>query len=86
MTSVVRLGPNAGTYTYAITCAPGTLSSTNYNFVTGDKGTFTIEKATLNVDADNNSIAFRGEVYQLQPIIDALADVRVRAKVEAQRP
>jgi hypothetical protein len=36
-------------------------------------------------DADNNSIAFRGEVYQLQPIIDALADVRAKAKVEAQK-
>jgi hypothetical protein len=36
-------------------------------------------------DADSNTITFRGEVYQLQPIIDALADVRAKAKLEAQK-
>jgi hypothetical protein len=36
-------------------------------------------------DADSNTITFRGEVYQLQSIIDALADVRAKAKVEAQK-
>jgi hypothetical protein len=37
-------------------------------------------------DADSNTITFRGEVYQLQLIIDALADIRARAKSEAQKP
>jgi len=37
-------------------------------------------------NADSNIILFRGEVYRLQPIIDALADVRAKAKLEAQKP
>jgi len=37
-------------------------------------------------NADSNTITFRGEVYQLQPIMDALADVRAKAKIEAQKP
>src|SRR5207253_10566607 len=36
---------------YTITCAPGTLSAANYNFVTGDTAHFTITKATLSVNA-----------------------------------
>ncbi len=31
---------------YAITCAPGDLTSTNYDFVTGEAGTFTIDPAS----------------------------------------
>ena len=47
-------GPNAGTYTDAITCAPGSnLGSTNYNFQTGSKGTFTINKATPTITWSN---------------------------------
>jgi len=37
-------------------------------------------------DADSNTITFRGEIYQLQPIIDALADIRATANIEAQKP
>ena len=46
---------NAGSYPNVITCAPGTLSSTNYSFVTGTKGDLTIEKATLAVNADDQT-------------------------------
>jgi hypothetical protein len=37
-------------------------------------------------NADSNTITFRGDVYQLQPIIDALEDVRTKAKSAAQKP
>jgi hypothetical protein len=36
-------------------------------------------------NADSNTVMFRGEVYQLQPILDALEDVRSKAKFEAQK-
>jgi hypothetical protein len=36
---------------YTITCAPGTLSSANYGFVTGSTANFTISKQALSVDA-----------------------------------
>jgi hypothetical protein len=36
-------------------------------------------------NADSNTIIFRGEVYRLQPIIDALEDVRSKAIFEAQK-
>jgi hypothetical protein len=36
-------------------------------------------------DADSNTITFRGEVYQLQPIMEALADVRAKAQNEVQK-
>ena len=53
-------GPNAGTYTDAITCAPGTLSSTNYKFVTGDKGTLTIDQATPVVHITWSNSTYNG--------------------------
>jgi len=37
-------------------------------------------------NADSNTITFRGEVHHLQPIVDALADVRAKAELEAQKP
>jgi len=37
-------------------------------------------------NADSNTITFRGEVHHLQPIVDALTDVRAKAKLEAQKP
>jgi lipopolysaccharide export system protein LptA len=46
---------NVGTYTGAITCAPGTLSSTNYRFATGTKGDVTITKRPITVTADAKS-------------------------------
>jgi hypothetical protein len=36
-------------------------------------------------NADSNTIMFRGEVFRLQPIIDALEEVRSKAKFEAQK-
>jgi MBG domain (YGX type) len=46
---------NAGTYSGAISCSKGTLSATNYTFVTGTAAHFTINPATLYVNADDNS-------------------------------
>ena len=37
-------------------------------------------------DADSNTVTFRGEAYQLQPIIDAVRDVRSKVKAETQKP
>lgn len=42
-------GENAGQYT--ISCAPGSLSATNYSFAQGSTATLTIDKATLMVKA-----------------------------------
>src|SRR5207247_313238 len=46
---------NAGSYANVITCAPGNLSATNYDFATGSKGKLTISKAHLLVNADDQS-------------------------------
>ena len=42
----------AGSHTGVITCAPGSLASTNYTFVTGNNADLTIGKATVHVDAN----------------------------------
>lgn len=43
---------DAGVYTGVITCAPGTLSSTDYSFVQGSSADLTINQATMHVDAN----------------------------------
>ena len=48
-------GENVAGSPFEITCVPGTLSATNYDFETGDPGEMTINKATLSVDADDQS-------------------------------
>jgi hypothetical protein len=40
---------DAGTYSDVITCGPGSLSSANYLFQTGGKGTLTIDKASQSI-------------------------------------
>ena len=40
---------------YEITCAPGTLVATNYDFATGETGDFTINAASLSVNAENQT-------------------------------
>ena len=45
----IEAGSDAGTYDDAITCEPGDLEAANYAFVTGSKGTLTIEKATQDI-------------------------------------
>jgi hypothetical protein len=46
---------NVGVHTNAITCAPGNLSSQNYDFETGTKGTLTITERPITVTADAKS-------------------------------
>ena len=48
-------GENVAGSPFEITCAPGTLSATNYDFVTGDPGELTINQATLAIDADDQT-------------------------------
>lgn len=43
---------NAGIYSGAISCAPGSLSSTNYTITQGTSADLTIKQATVHVDAD----------------------------------
>jgi hypothetical protein len=43
-------GPDAGSYSDAISCAGGTLSAANYSFQTGSKGTLTISKVGQSID------------------------------------
>jgi hypothetical protein len=42
-------GPDAGSYTDAITCAPGNLTAANYSFATGSKGKLTITPADQTI-------------------------------------
>lgn len=46
---------DAGTYKGVITCAPGTLSSTNYDFATGSLGNLTISAKDVTVTAENKT-------------------------------
>ena len=48
-------GPNVGTYSGAISCDAGSLAAQNYSFAPGTKGTLSITKAELKVNADNQS-------------------------------
>jgi hypothetical protein len=46
---------DAATYNSIITCAPGTLSSTNYDFATGSLGNLTINAKDVTVTAENKA-------------------------------
>jgi hypothetical protein len=59
-------------------------TSTSAGYMVGGGGDPGDQMRAFN--ADSNTITFRGDVYQLQPIIDALEDVRTKAKSAAQKP
>ena len=56
--SIASHAQNAGTYTGAITCQPGTLASPNYTFTTGNSADLTISQAVVHVDADPASMTY----------------------------
>ena len=56
--SIASHSENAGTYSGAISCTQGTLTDSNYAFVSGNAADFTINPATLSVNADDETVSY----------------------------
>jgi hypothetical protein len=39
-----------------------------------------------NFDTENFAVTFKGEVYELRPVINAIRDIWLKAVVEAKKP
>jgi hypothetical protein len=67
-------------------------SSKRQNFIDSNVGppgilpNFAAEDFLRNFDTVNLTITFRGDVYHLQPIANAIQDLWQKAAIEAQKP
>ena len=57
---------------YAVTCAPGTLSASNYSFVTGAAGTLSVTPAALKITASDAQIHFGDSTPSIVPTYSGL--------------
>ena len=67
-------------------------SSKRHGFIDSNVGStrmingFAVEDCLRNLDTTKLTVTFRGDVYSLQPIVDAIAKLWKRASVEAKKP
>jgi hypothetical protein len=59
----------AGTYPGAVTCAPGSLTATNYIFVTGTPGSLTITQEDASITYTGDNIGFTGVNMTLEATV-----------------
>jgi len=67
-------------------------SSKRHNFVDQNVGPPSMiigvdpEDFLRNFDTENFAVTFKGEVYELRPVINAIRDIWLKAVVEAKKP
>jgi hypothetical protein len=75
--------PGSSVATYVITCAPGTLATTNYTFTTGATGQFSVTPAALAITASDASTTYGDASPTITPSYGGLVNADTHPAVPA---